>query len=455
MPNSASTDVTITGTSSIPSSVALDNFSPTVHNLSLDSFSTLSISAANLFVDGPSLSNAGHVNVGSGSFLGLQAPTVNLTGGGTVNLNSASSEINGSNTILVNKDNTIQGQGNILNLSNFTNQATVNANVSGGTLSIGVFSGITNTGILEATGGGTLSIGSSFAPTVTNTNGTISTDGSSTVFLNNSIIIGGNLTSASGAEIHGINNAKLQGVTITAGSTYSIDADNNNYLTGDLNNKGTVLIGGSSGHSFLGLQASTVNLTGGGTVILSNANSEINGSNTILVNKDNTIQGLGTILNLTSFQNGGTVHPGIGTGAGILTVLNSYAQTSTGILDIALGGSSPGSGYSQLVVGGTASLAGTLNLSLLGGFTPTNGEQFVILTSSGLTGMFTDNVITVGNTTFDVSYSPPGFANDVVLNATTSVSPVPEPASLLLLGLGSVGIAGCLVRRSIARKRGK
>ena len=45
VPNSPTTDVSITGTSSIPSSVALDNLSPTVHNLSLDSFSTLSISA--------------------------------------------------------------------------------------------------------------------------------------------------------------------------------------------------------------------------------------------------------------------------------------------------------------------------------------------------------------------------------------------------------------------------
>ncbi|HKM52157.1 MAG TPA: hypothetical protein VJY33_02040, partial [Isosphaeraceae bacterium] len=211
VPNSPTTDVTITGTSSIPSSVALDNFSPTVHNLSLDSFSTLSLSAANLYVEGPSLSNAGHVNVGSGSFLGIQAPTVNLTGGGTVNLNTASSEINGSNTSLVNKDNTIQGQGYIINLSNFTNQATVNANVSGGALSIGVYSGITNTGILEATGGGTLFIGSSYTPTVTNTNGTISTDGSSTVYLNSAAIIGGNLTSASGAEIHGLSGTALNG----------------------------------------------------------------------------------------------------------------------------------------------------------------------------------------------------------------------------------------------------
>ena len=44
------------------------------------------------------------------------------------------------------------------------------------------------------------------------------------------------------------------------------------------------------------------------------------------------------------------------------------------------------SGYSQLAVSGTASLNGTLDISMVNGFTPTNGETFVILTSNGLGG---------------------------------------------------------------------
>ena len=109
-----------------------------------------------------------------------QCGTINLSGGGTINLNNPNSfswAINGNET-LVNQDNLIQGQGTIDPLASFKNQATVNANVSGGTLWIYAVP-TTNTGTLEATGGGTLHI---YASTVTNTGGTISTDSTRTSF---------------------------------------------------------------------------------------------------------------------------------------------------------------------------------------------------------------------------------------------------------------------------------
>ena len=114
VPNSTSTDVSITGTSSIPSSVTLDNLTAEVHNLSLDSFSTLSISAGQeLYVAGPSLSNAGQINVGvvgNPGYLALDSSTVTLSGGGIVSLNNPASQLVGfgGTETLVNKDNTIR-----------------------------------------------------------------------------------------------------------------------------------------------------------------------------------------------------------------------------------------------------------------------------------------------------------------------------------------------------------
>jgi len=108
-----------------------------------------------------------------------------------------------------------------------------------------------------------------------------------------------------------------------------------------------------------------------------------------------------------------------------------------------------------LNVSGTASLDGMLDLSLINGFTPFNGEQFVILTSSGLSGVFsTVNGLQEGNVTFTVEYSPQGFLNDVVLDAQVS-SAVPEPASWLMLGLGLAAVGTCVVRRSRSQVRGK
>ncbi len=50
------------------------------------------------------------------------------------------------------------------------------------------------------------------------------------------------------------------------------------------------------------------------------------------------------------------------------------------MLNIEIGGTSPGTGYDQLVITGTATLGGTLNVSLINGFTPASGDTFQILT---------------------------------------------------------------------------
>ncbi len=247
VPNGSTISVAITGTSGDLSSVTLNNLAPTIQNLSLDSFSTLTIqSGESLYLAGSTITNAGQINVGLSSSAAILyvGPSVTLSGGGTVSLNNAKSvfESTFQNSTLVNQS-TIQGQGDIRFFTNFNNQGTVNANVPGGTLQLSV-ENTTNTGTLEATGGGTLNF---YGVTVTNTGGTISTDSSSSVTFNQySAIIGGNLTSTGGGVIHGLLNTTLQGVTITPGSIYSVDAGNTNYLTGNLVNQGTVLIGGSA-----------------------------------------------------------------------------------------------------------------------------------------------------------------------------------------------------------------
>ena len=310
--------------------------------VTITSGSTFSVDpGANFYLTGD-LTNMGTVVVGNSegnANLVIDAPTVTLSGSGTVSLNSALSHLEGNGTTpsptLVNTDNTIQGQG-IINSLNFINQATVDANVPGGTNdALNIEAPTTNTDTLEATGGGTLYF---LGATVTNTNGTISTDGSSSVTINGSAIIGGNLTSASGAEIHAIAGSALDGVTITSGSTMSVDAGNNINLTGNLTNDGTVLIGNSEGNANLVIDAPTVTLSGGGTVILNSASSHLEGNGTVLtlVNTDNTIQGQG-IINSLNFINQATVDANVPGGTN--DALNIEATTTnTGKLEATVGG---------------------------------------------------------------------------------------------------------------------
>jgi hypothetical protein len=152
------------------------------------------------------------------------------------------------------------------------------------------------------------------------------------------------------------------------------------------------------------------------------------------------LQGSGSIVG--DLSNAGTVHPGLGDAPGFIIVSGNYTQAASGILDIQIGGPAAGTGYSVLVIGGTAMLGGTLDLSLVGGFTPVDGELFSILTSGGLNGTEFSliNGLHEGNVAFTVDYKP----GDVILEAHVSGA-VPEPSTFMLFGIGLAAL-GALLR---------
>ncbi len=325
-------NLTSTGTPTSAGTGEIHGQGDSLNGVTITSGSTYSVDPGQYNYLTGDLTNNGTVVIGNssqGGSLFVNASTVNLSGGGTVILNNASSYLRGSASTdtLVNKDNTIQGQGIVTGL-NFTNQGIVDANVPGGTGAVALHPETltANTGTLEATGGGTLYF---LGSTVTNTNATISTDGSSSsVILNGSGIIGGNLTSTNGAVIQAVANSALGGVTITSGSTLSIEPGVNFNLVGDLTNDGTVEVGGN----LIAYIQSAVNLSGSGTVTLNGGALQGN----ILVNKGNTIQGQGTI-SVLNFTNEGTVDANVSGGT-----LNINRQlnltTNTGTLEATGGG---------------------------------------------------------------------------------------------------------------------
>ena len=81
----------------------------------------------------------------------------------------------------------------------------------------------------------------------------------------------------------------------------------------------------------------------------------------------------------------GTVLPG--QSPGTLNISGDYTQNGNGKLSIEIAGLAQGSEYDLLAVSGNALLGGTLEVTL-NGYTPTDGNEFTILTAASISGDF-------------------------------------------------------------------
>jgi len=97
----------------------------------------------------------------------------------------------------------------------------------------------------------------------------------------------------------------------------------------------------------------------------------------------------------------------LGADIGTLTVAGDYTQLPAGQLTIRLGGLAAGTQYDQLIVSGTASLAGTLALALTGGFTPTADAVFTVMTYGAETGSM---AVAGGGQPYTASYAATALA---------------------------------------------
>ena len=119
------------------------------------------------------------INGASGNSIVNLGSDVTLSGGGAVTMASGASGsafLRGRSLTLTNTNNTIQGAGLIGDNGELAivNQATIDANSSGQDLNLNQGGGgVTNTGTLEATGGGVLQLFN----TITNTGGAITASG--------------------------------------------------------------------------------------------------------------------------------------------------------------------------------------------------------------------------------------------------------------------------------------
>ncbi len=144
---------------------------------------------------------------------------------------------------------------------------------------------------------------------------------------------------------------------------------------------GTLTLGNSAADvsTFSGrpltLNGGTLNGTGTislvGTTLDVLAGSVLGGSRTIM----------GNVNNLE-----GTVSPGAS--PGIMTIDGNYYQGPLGTLLAEIGGPVAGAQYDQLIVTGTVTLGGALNVALVNGFIPATNDAFTIVQSGAVSGTF-------------------------------------------------------------------
>jgi len=213
-----------------------------------------------------------------------------------------------------------------------------------------------------------------------------------------------------------------QGVAVDAsGDLFIADSGNNVIRQVSSGTISTVAGTGTAGYSGDGGSASAATLndpTGvalnaqGGLVIADSGNNvvrQVTGANldvnasfssipTVQVQSGGILELDNGVTLTADVTNTGTLVLGNGTTTADATIAGNYTQTSTGILDVKLGGTGAGR-YDSLNVTGNVSLEGTLNVSLVNGFVPTAGDSFQIITYMGaLTGDFTtENFPTLGN----------------------------------------------------------
>ena len=138
----------------------------------------------------------------------------------------------------------------------------------------------------------------------------------------------------------------------TDGSRGRISVDGGTLNVSDLTNEGAISTGAGAN---LGVTSSFANLGSG------------------------SIEGAGN-LDVTSVNmfNAGSVSPGFSPGA--LGLTGSYASIAATRFHVELGGLIPAAEHDQLNVSGSASLAGVLDVELVDGFVPMEGDAFTIVT---------------------------------------------------------------------------
>jgi hypothetical protein len=374
---------------------------------------TLDVNNFDLFFQG-AINNTGTIALTGNSCVILNKPST-LTGAGKLSMASTTC-IFGSGNAFTNSS-LIEGAGTIgdSNPMPITNNGTILANQVSPLFIVPDATGFTNNGKLLVNPGSTLNVRAPFKSL--SSGGTLSSgiySVTGVLGLPSSIVTNAAHITLTGASANILNdntstNALSALSAITTTGSLSLASGQVLTTSTHLTNAGTITIGTGSGLDVHG----SFTQTAGTTMV----DGLLSATGSLALQKG-SLFGRGMLAGVVNSS--ATVIAGDSTTtAGKLTVSGTYTQNSTGILDVAIGGTAVGTQYSQLAVSHGVSLNGTLNIKRINGFVPAIGARFTTLTGSIVTGHFaTVNGLSINSSEhFEVNYSGTTVALTVVSGA--------------------------------------
>jgi hypothetical protein len=345
----------------------------------------------------------------------LTQPTI-LTGSGKVIMSPDTSFLANPSTTLTN-ESTIEGAGFIggSDPMGITNSGNIIANQKTPlVISPDATLGFTNTGKLTVSKGSTLNIAGLF----NNFSGTTLMSGSYLVtgtleFLNANIVNNAASITLTGTAAQILNSSTNTSAlaNLAANTTLgSLSLQGGQVLATSTNfsNAGKTTVGIGSGFSVGGSYTQTA-----GTTTVDGALMAPSG----LTLQKGTLLGKGTIA--AALTSSASITAGDSSAKpATLTITGSYTQTSTGALNISIGGAAAGE-FGQVAVSNGVSLGGILVIKRINSFVPAIGGTFNIVTGSVLSGQFATVKGTSINSSehFEVSYTPTAVTLTVVSGA--------------------------------------
>ncbi|MBB6183258.1 autotransporter-associated beta strand repeat-containing protein [Oleiagrimonas soli] len=355
----------------------------------------------------------------NGTFAGTisGSGSVTKTGSGALILTGANT-YSGGTTI---SDGTLEGsatslQGSIIDNASLVFNQTSNGNFSGA---------ISGSGSMVKAGSGTLVL--SGATTYTGATRLI---GGSLVGAADHVFSAASSTTVNAGTVldlggfaQAINTLNLAGGTVQNGS-----------LSGAMTSTGGT-IGNLSGSASLTVVGGTTTLigtnayTGGtrlsaGTLVVGDAShTTASVAGDVTVGAGGTLRGHGTVEGNVGID-GGVMMPG--GSIGVFTVAGNYVQSSAGTLNLEITpDTTAGMGYSQLQVGGSASLDGNLVVTLDTGMYLANTSYDLVHAAGGVNGTFATTTLTPALATYLTSTVTYG-ANDVRLTLAPNERAYPD-----------------------------